>query len=49
VLQHRQKDPDLAGIRDRAAVAKLPADEQEACKKLWTDMAALLKKIAAQK
>ena len=42
---HRQKDLDLAGIRDPAAVAKLPADEQEACKKLWADVAGLLKKL----
>jgi hypothetical protein len=33
-ILHWQIDPDLAGIRDPAAVANLPADEQEACKKL---------------
>jgi hypothetical protein len=37
-------DPELAGLRDPAAVAKLPADEQQACKKLWADVAALLEK-----
>jgi hypothetical protein len=36
---------DLAGIRDPVGVAKLPADEQEACKKLWADVAALLKRV----
>jgi hypothetical protein len=34
-IQHWQKDADLAAIRDPAAVVKLPADDQEACKKLW--------------
>jgi hypothetical protein len=44
-LQHWQKVPDLAGIRDPAAIAKLPGDEQETCKKHWADVAALLKKV----
>jgi hypothetical protein len=44
-LQHWQQDADLGGIRDLDAVAKLPAGEKEACKKLWTDVAALLKKV----
>jgi len=26
-------------------VAKLPAEEREACNKLWADVAALLKKV----
>jgi hypothetical protein len=43
-LQHWQKDTDLAGIRDRAALAKLPADEQKVFTQLWADVAALLKK-----
>jgi tetratricopeptide (TPR) repeat protein len=42
-LRHWQQDADLAGLRDPAAVAQLPADEQQACKKLWADVAALLK------
>jgi hypothetical protein len=46
-LRHRQKDPDLAGIRDPDAVANLPADEQEACKKLWADVADLLERVKA--
>jgi tetratricopeptide (TPR) repeat protein len=49
MLQHWQKDPDLAGIRDPDAVAKLPADEPEACKKLWADVADLLKNVEAKK
>jgi hypothetical protein len=43
-LERWQKDPDLAGIRDAAALAKLPAEEQADCKKLWADVAALLEK-----
>jgi eukaryotic-like serine/threonine-protein kinase len=44
-LQHWQTDPDLAGLRDPAPLAKLPEPEQEACRKLWADVAALLKKV----
>jgi serine/threonine-protein kinase len=43
-LEHWQQDADLAGLRDPDAVAKLPAGEREACRQLWADVAALLKK-----
>jgi tetratricopeptide (TPR) repeat protein/serine/threonine protein kinase len=43
-LMHWQDDADLAGIRDKDAVAKLPAEEQETCKQLWADVAEVLKK-----
>jgi hypothetical protein len=43
-LRHWQQDSDLAGIRDTAALVKLPAEERAACAKLWADVAALLKK-----
>ena len=49
MLQHCRKDPDLAGIRDPAAVAKVPPDEREECKKLWADVATLLKKVEEKK
>ena len=39
-----QQDTDLAGIRDAAALAKLPPDEQKAVTQLWADVAVLLKK-----
>jgi serine/threonine-protein kinase len=42
-LLHWQRDGDLAGIRDAAALAKLPPDEQKAFTQLWADVAALLK------
>ena len=44
VLRHWKQDGDLAGIRDSAALAKLPAEERTACEQLWTDVAALLKR-----
>ncbi len=43
-LGHWQKDGDLAGIRDREALAKLPPEERLAYERLWADVAALLKK-----
>jgi hypothetical protein len=43
-LSHWQQDSDLAGIRDAAALAKLPSAEQKAFAQLWADVAALLKK-----
>jgi hypothetical protein len=48
-LQHWQKDTDLAGLRDAAALTKLPAKEREACQKLWAEVAALLHKAQPQK
>jgi tetratricopeptide (TPR) repeat protein len=44
MLRHWQHDPDLAGLRDAPELAKLPADEQEAWRKLWADVEALLNK-----
>jgi serine/threonine-protein kinase len=41
-LRHWQTDPDLAGLRDPEALAKLPAAEQAACRELWADVKALL-------
>jgi serine/threonine-protein kinase len=43
-MRHWLGDSDLAGLRDRDLLAKLPAEEQQACHKLWADVAALLKK-----
>ena len=48
-LRHWQQDADLSGLRDAAELAKLPADEQEACKKLWADVQALLDKAGVKK
>ena len=38
-------DLDLAGIRDDEELAKLPADEQEACRGLWSDTKALIEEL----
>jgi len=43
-LRYWQTEADLAGIRDKAALAKLPAQEQKAFAQLWADVAATLKK-----
>jgi tetratricopeptide (TPR) repeat protein len=43
-MLHWQKDSDLAGIRDKAALEKLPPNEQRSFTQLWDDVAALLKK-----
>src|SRR5262249_5820860 len=43
-LKKWQQDTDLAGIRDQAALEKLPPDEQKAFTQLWADAATLLNK-----
>jgi tetratricopeptide (TPR) repeat protein/predicted Ser/Thr protein kinase len=47
-MQRWQRLPDLAGVRDAAALAKLPADEREAWQKLWSDVAGLRTKAEAK-
>jgi hypothetical protein len=42
-MQHWQRDTDFAGIRDAAGLAKLPEAEQAEWRKLWADVAQLLK------
>jgi hypothetical protein len=41
-LRRWQSDPDLAGLRDRDALAGLSAEERQACRKLWADVEALV-------
>jgi tetratricopeptide (TPR) repeat protein len=48
-LKHWQEDADLAGLRDKDAVSKLPADEQEAWKALWSDVDDLYKRTREAK
>jgi Tfp pilus assembly protein PilF len=43
-LRRWQHDTDLASLRDDAALAKLPTEEREACRRLWADVAALIEK-----
>jgi tetratricopeptide (TPR) repeat protein len=46
-LQHWQQDADLASVRDKEALAKLPEAERAAWQQLWADVEKLLKKAAA--
>jgi tetratricopeptide (TPR) repeat protein len=48
-LQHWQKDPDLAGLRDKTALAKLPETERQSWQKLWTEVDQLVQKTASTK
>jgi hypothetical protein len=48
-LQLWQRDPDLAGLRQQAALAKLPKAEQEDWNKVWADVEALLARTRAPK
>jgi Flp pilus assembly protein TadD len=48
-LHHWTRDTDLAGIRDEAEVAKLPPEEQEACRSLWRDVVALRKRLGGRR
>jgi serine/threonine-protein kinase len=49
MLQRWQYNLQLAGLRNEKALAKLPEAEQQACRRLWADVAALLKRTAEQK
>jgi serine/threonine-protein kinase len=48
-MRHRQADPDLAGLRDPAQLARLSAEERAACERLWVDVAALLQRAQDRK
>jgi serine/threonine-protein kinase len=45
VLRRWQEDAALAGLRDAAALAKLPAAERAACTQLWADVETLLQQV----
>jgi serine/threonine-protein kinase len=44
-VQHWQQDADLAAVRDKEALDKLPDGERDAWRQLWADVADLLKKV----
>jgi serine/threonine-protein kinase len=48
-LKQWHKDDDLAGVRDPAALAKLPAEEGRAWGKLWAEVGALLARAGARR
>src|SRR5262249_53442977 len=46
-LEHWRRDSDLAGVRQKQALARLPAEEQDAWGKLWAEVDTLLAAKAA--
>jgi tetratricopeptide (TPR) repeat protein len=48
-LSHWLTDPDLSGVRDREALAKLPEAERGQWKKFWQEVAALRDQAASPK
>jgi hypothetical protein len=47
-LQYWQRDSALAGVREKAALAKLPEDERKKWQKLWADVADLLRRAESK-
>jgi serine/threonine-protein kinase len=47
-LRHWQQDTDLSGVREAAALARLPGEERAAWERLWADVAALLEKAGGK-
>jgi hypothetical protein len=45
-LDHWQADSDLTGVRDKAALRKLPAQDQEDWQRFWQEVAALRDRAA---
>jgi serine/threonine-protein kinase len=48
-LAYWQKDTNLASVRDKAALDRLPEQERQQWRKLWEDVAALLEKVQPQR
>ena len=48
-LSQWQQDPDLAGLRDAAALDKLPPAECQECRALWNDVDARLERARSPK
>jgi serine/threonine-protein kinase len=40
-MQHWQNDDDLAGVRGKVALSRLPAEERKTWERLWSDVGAL--------
>src|SRR5262249_20211883 len=47
-MQHWLTDTDFAGVRDRAALAKLPESDRQDWQKLWADVKDLFSRTAAE-
>jgi serine/threonine-protein kinase len=48
-LRQWQRSPDLAGIRNAAALVRLPKMEREACQQLWAEVRNLLTRAGSKK
>jgi tetratricopeptide (TPR) repeat protein/tRNA A-37 threonylcarbamoyl transferase component Bud32 len=48
-LTHWRADTDLASVRDKPGLARLDADERQQWQRLWEEVDALLRKVAAKK
>jgi tetratricopeptide (TPR) repeat protein/tRNA A-37 threonylcarbamoyl transferase component Bud32 len=46
IIEHWRTDTDLAGVRDKDALASLPEDERKQWQKLWADVDALHQRAA---
>jgi hypothetical protein len=46
-LQLWQGEPDLAGVRAKEALARLPDEERQRWERLWSDVDALLRRVSA--
>jgi tetratricopeptide (TPR) repeat protein len=44
ILEHWQRDPDLAGVREPHQLAKLPTAEQKAWRGLWAEVAQVFRR-----
>jgi hypothetical protein len=42
---HWKRDPDLAGVRGEAALAKLPEAERQGWRTLWADVEQVLQQV----
>jgi serine/threonine-protein kinase len=49
MIEYWQVDPDLAGLREPEALAKLSADERKSCLALWQEVATMLNRLAKTK
>ena len=48
-LRFWRQNRDLAGVRDEGALARLPEEEREACRKLWAEVDRLLLRAGGPK
>jgi hypothetical protein len=46
LMRHWQADRDLAGVRDKVGLARLPDEERKQWQRLWSDVDALLRRVS---